>query len=183
MIFLPNKYERYAAALRNYIQNSISKKGLSDEKRLKFRKIYEFEAVFLNCECVPCDIKLLSSKLLFCAYLNLSEKGSTFDFSIEINGNYIINAKLYSVLLLNLSLISSEINIFNFNGKLAIKSRLNGKINSIFIKALNGNFYYELKTKTLLIIIEAARTQKKSAEIKREWDIFDPFSPINLYLF
>ena len=40
LIFLPNKYERYTAALRNYIHRIQLTKGITDELILKFRKIH-----------------------------------------------------------------------------------------------------------------------------------------------
>ncbi len=182
MIFLPNKYERYTSSLRNYIQKLYNINGSSQKLLLNFKKIYEFEALFLNNEKLPCDIKQLSSRILFASFTKQIDKNKNLEFSINTKENYILNIKVFSIILLRLARVSEKIDIFNSNGYILIKSKTDCQIQTKFLKAINAFSLYEHNCKTLLIIINAEKTAKKSIDIKEEWDIFNPFSPINLYL-
>ena len=181
MIFLPNKYERYTAALRNYIQRLALTKGITDELILKFRKIYEFETVFLYHDKLPCDLKLLCSKILISAYSKLLDKNVHLDFSINLTENYILNVRLFTVFLLKVLENSTEIKIYENLGFIILKSKSKPKIKPIFLKQLKAFSFYESKTETTLIVIKAEKTSKTSVDTKREWDFSNPFSPVNLY--
>ncbi len=182
MIFLPNKYERYAAALRNHLQNLYIKDGKSEELMLKLQKIYEFEVLNFEKEPIPCDVKLLSSRLLITVYSRLLENNICLDFKIKIKDNFLLNFKLYTIVILKLAKHSKYISISNLGGNIIIKCKTEFIINKRYFKSLNSYHFYERKSKTLLVVIKAEKTSKKSVDIKGEWDVINPFSPINLIL-
>lgn len=182
MIFLPNKYERYIAALRNYLHNLNNKKNNDKNIALRFKKIYEFEALFLNIDKLPCDVKLLSSKVLIHIYSKLIYKNINLDFTVKIKKNYILNIKLFTIVLTMLAVNSKYIKVCESESKIIIKCKTNTKLKNKYLKGLNAYSFYDIRKNILLIVINAQITNKKSVEIKEEWDILNPFSPINLIL-
>ncbi len=181
-MFLPNKTERFTAALRNYIQNLISKNGLSKKYIDRMKKIIIFEAVNSEKETVPCDVKLLANRLFIIIYSRLLDENKSLNFSVKISERYIINTKLFTILLIVLALNSKEIIIEELFGNLIVKCKTDIKIKPKLLKALNSSVLYEKKSEFLMLIIKAEKTAKPSVDIKREWDISNPFSPINLFL-
>lgn len=181
-MFLPNKYEHFAAALRNYIQNSILEKGLSIKHLIQLKKIFEFESVFLYNEKLPCDVNTYVSKLLVTIYSKLLEKNIHLNFIINIKYNYIINTKLFLCLILNVVSVSNNIKIYDLSGHIIIKAEAENKLNQTIVNAIGAKLFYERKTKTFLIAVKAQSTSKLPINTKNEWDLTDPLSPINLYL-
>ena len=109
------------------------------------------------------------------------ERNKQLDFKIKIKDNFMLNIKLFTVVLLKLAFHSKNITISNMGGNILIRCKTDYKFDKKYTKALNFYHFYEHKSKTLLVIIKAEITAKKSVEIKGEWDISDPFSPINLF--
>ncbi len=182
-MFLPNKYEHFAAALRNYVQNSILTEGLELKHLIQLKKIFEFESVFLYNEKLPCDVNQYVSKLLITVYSKLLEKNIHLNFTVNIKNNYIINKKLFLCLMLNVVSVSNNIKIYELHGNIAIKAKAENKLNQIIVNSIGAKMFYERKTNTFLIAFDAQPTAKLPLNNNNnEWDISDPFSPINLYL-
>ena len=70
MIFLPNKFERFLAALRITVQNDILKNGITKNNLKSLEKINIAEALFYKDFKEPVDIEKLSFSL-FCSSLPL----------------------------------------------------------------------------------------------------------------
>ena len=183
MIFLPNKYERYIAALRNHLQKLYFKTGNNKSLISKLKKVYEFEILNFEKNVFPCDIKLLASKLLVSAYSHKLRNNKSFDFEIKTKDNFMLKIKPFTIILLKLAKHSKNITISNLGGNIILKSKTEYKLSKKYLNVLNSFQLYEHKNKTLLVIIKAEITTKRSVDMKREWDILDPFSPVNLYIF
>lgn len=181
-MFLPNKYERYCAAMRNYLQNAILKYGVTEKKKENLKKIIIFERVNFENELSPCDIKLLSSKLFILIYTKTIDKKQPFDFSVKIKENYFIDPYLFSIVLIKIALNSKKIIIDEILGNIVIKSNANLKIHQKLLKKLNAICFFEIKKGNLILVINAEKTSKSSVDMKKEWDISNPFSIFNIFL-
>ncbi len=183
MIFLPNKLERYTAALRNSIQFLILKNGIKASYIKNISKIYTCEALFSYKEKIPVNIYKYCNKLLLSAHTKLLSYNKKLAFKITAKGNYLLNKKLLTVLLLTICQNGNNIEVFTFKGLLVLSAEIDNisRIKKV-ISALNGLFFYERKGRKLYILIKANLTDKKEFETKREWAICDPLSPVNIFL-
>lgn len=183
MIFLPNNFERYTAALRNYIHISSLKHGILPKHIKSMKKIYETEALFSCNEKMPVNINLFANTLFLAAYAKLLKNNCSFRFSVFSDSNFMLNEKLFEVLLLNLCRTTRKISVTCSKNKIIIKSDNIPKLHHKILKALDAVYFFDVKTKNLIISITAEATDKKALQIKREWDILNPFSTINTFLF
>lgn len=182
MIYLPNKFERYTAALRNTIQLSVINSGLKPRHIKMLIKIYEAEAKFSYEEKMPIDIGEFSHKLLLAAHLLLLNKNRNTYFKVNIKGIFYINKKLFTALLLNICKSSDTVFVYYLNGRIIVKCKTAVKLNFAITKFLNAVSLFETKSQTQIIFIKADKTDKKGCNTEKEWDILNPFSPVNIYL-
>lgn len=186
MIFLPNNFERYTAALRNLIQLFIIKNGIKPKYLDALRKIYQSEALLSRDNEIPTDICNFLSQLLTSVYIKKSESGLPFYFKINIRGNYLLSLKPYTALILSICRAADNIEIFKINGKLAIKAVTpNTKHSHRLAKKLDGCVYFERVTNTALTVLPLIATDKKAALCKPnevEEYLLNPFSAVNIYL-
>lgn len=178
MIILPNSFERYIAALRIYVSASILKHGLLKKHLKALRAIYIAEAFLESGISQSVDLKKLCLNLLGA----VSAINTDFTYKCDTHGNYLINKRLITILLLKLSQNSRKIEINYINNKILITST--GQINNSLavIKTLEGCYYKDLKANKSLIAIPAFETAEKSVKIESEWqNIFDSFSPVNIF--
>lgn len=186
MIFLPNFFERYTAALRKTVHISILKYGPKLKHFDNLRKIFIAEACYLAREEIPLNIGDFSSRILVSCYIKKLDNNAPFEFSINLNRNFMVNPKLFAALLLTLCKSSKSIWITTFNGKVILKSENNHSeypyILKRLVKALNGRLLYEIKTQKIMIILPFSATQKKPEEfIPCYHNLCDPFSAINIF--
>lgn len=183
MIFLPNKFERFLSALRVTVQNRILEKGITKKSIENLEKISLAEAIYYKDFKEPVDIFDFSLPLLISAFtVSLNERKIIFD--ITATGNYILNPKLFEILILSLCKTASKIKIETIRQKIIIKAntKKNKTIQKI-INALNGICFYEDRKTTLFIALPFEKTDKKAIKIKREWEYLnDPFSLVNIFL-
>jgi len=181
LIFLPNKFERYTAALRNTMQKRILKQGITTKNLMLLQKIHRAEA-FITDVKNPCNLKSYCSTVLSFVYIRKTELNQKFEFSISVLGNYIINKKLFLSLILTLASKSESLAIKTYKNYICIKSS-HQKISETLslIKKLDGIYFLELKTNQLNILIPAVKTEKE--EIKKDQESFlGPLSVINFYI-
>lgn len=184
MIFLPNKYERFCAAIRNRIQNHNISLPISLKNREILRKIYFAEAILKETEIMPIDIKKFSENLLGAMQILKIEKEEKFTFKITAEGNYLLDKKCLEILLILLSQNNTHISIYEYNSKLVIKTNLhrNPQIN-ILLQKLNACSFYEYKTEKLITVISAHKTPKRSIPFPYESEILsNPFSAVNIFI-
>lgn len=180
MIFLPNKLERYTAALRIAVGKMIEKNGYSAKNYRMLKIIHRTEAMLLS-EILPCDIQNLSSSLLWNVYL---KKERNFSYSVLVNHNFLINKKLFISLILSLCANSKIIYIGEFKNKILIcvKCKKTSEIIPL-IKRLEALCFYEIKSGSLNILISAKATEKTDLFKKRDQEIFTgPMSCVNFYI-
>ncbi len=179
MIFYPNKFERYTASLRLRYMNFIVKRGIKERYLRAIRKIYEFEALFFEEVPLPFDLEKLSNAILIASLFV-----KRIDFNIDIKSNFILDKKIFSVLLLNICSNSTKISIFEKKNKIIItfNSIADKKINKA-VKRLKGYILREVKQNITLCVLNLPSTQKKTEEIETAFNLFrNPLSVIHLYL-
>ncbi len=176
MIVLPNSFEKYLYNLRIYTSFSILKHGILPRHIENLKKIYLAEAYLFKNHTHPIDLRLLSFNLLCCV-----KTVKKFDFQLNINNTVLINARLYTALLLTLAkntpFLKIEINNgIIFSGK--------GKIENIrkIIAYLHGCSFFDIKTMDYLIYIPCLKTNLSPIPTVSQWELlFDKFSVFNLF--
>ncbi len=178
MIVLPSSFERYLAALRNFVSLSVFKYGLTPRHLKNLKKIYKAEAFYHKSEVYSLDINEFCKNLLRA----VSAFREDLKFSITADGNLLVNQKLLTHLILTICCFSDYLKITEKDGFLLIL--FYGKSEKIlrFINAMSGTIFYEQKTEASLIVIPASKTSQSSVPILSEWDfLFDSFSAVNVY--
>ena len=182
MIFLPNKFERYIAALRNTIQISALKHGIGERQKSALKKIYIAESV-LTPYLQPIDLKEYISNLILGVYTRLLSQNRQINPIIKVEGIFLINKKLFDCLILNICSVSDKIKIYTLKEKIIIRCNANVKSLELMIRNINGSYLYELKSNSSIIVISAQRTEKTPNQTEREWEyIENPFSSVNIFL-
>ncbi|MBR4099699.1 MAG: hypothetical protein IKK55_01775 [Clostridia bacterium] len=178
MIVLPNSFERYLASLRIFVSLSILKHGLQAKHLEKLQKIHLAEAFFDKNSLQSVDIYRLIQNLLYA----ISSIKCDFNFSCNAVGNFFINKKLFTILLLKLCEFSDNISLNSQGNYIIIK--FHGKSTGVFpiISALKGFSFYETKSNISLIIIPTSKAEAQSVYIESEWEyLFDKFSIVNIF--
>lgn len=181
MIFLPNKFEKFCAALRNYTQIGILKNGMEKKYLKRLRKIHYAEAVFLSTE-KPVEVALLSRILLSYCHIKRLRKNEVFHFLVLGNFKFILKERPYSALLLILSREVDFIKIVLKKSGISIFCNSLPKETFKLIKTLGGIYLYEKKTKTAGIFIPAVLTDKEILDNSYYQNLKDELCPVNLYL-
>lgn len=184
MIFLPNKFEKYTAALRNLMQKFIIKNGIKPNYLENLRKIYEAETILVNRTLIPGNISDYLYKLLTAVLLKKSANDKPFYFNINIDGNYFYDKKVLSALILNICRQTEYLSINNFRGNIALKAEIvsTEKI-KLLTKKADGIMFNEINTHTSLIILKLDYTEKTASDFEDLYSLFhNPLSPVNFYL-
>ena len=184
LIYLPNKFDFYAAALRNYTQRLIFKNATNKKLYENLRKIYIAEAILGNENEAPVNLSEYLTELLSAVKYLKKEKGIYFNYKISLQSNFLINIKLFTALILNLCKITESISVFEKQGKIIINTKTYiKKENNSLIKRLKGAVYYEVKTGTSLIVLSFTATDKSDFCINSAYDfLLDTFSPPNIFI-
>ncbi len=181
MIFLPNKFEKFCAALRNHTQNCILKNGIQKKHLQRLRKIHYAEAIFSRSE-KPVIIAELSRFLVCACHIKRLENDEFLHFLILGDSRFIINEKAYTSLLLCLCQEASFIKIVLKKCGISIFCNSLPDCTLKLIKALNGICLYEKKKKTAGIFIPAVLTDKKVCDNLYYHSLRDELSIVNIYL-
>ncbi len=184
MINLPNKFERYTAALRNYLQIKSIKSGF-DKKYIKnLKKIYIAESILCPDDELPINMNIYLYKLLTAVHIAKTEKNIPFQFKLSISGTFILKTKIFTALLLTLINFSFiEISYHKGYIKITVPNKISNKTHYL-IKRLKGNCFFEIKQRKTLIIIPAVSTDKKPVKTEESVEnyILNPFSPVNIFI-
>ena len=178
MIFLPNFFDIYTAKLRFTVQKFINKNGNKQKYINMLKKINLAEAIYHKDELEPINIK---SEIF--TLINEPSMHKAFSVIVDINGNFLLNKKLFIILILSLLSRSGKIEIFDFLGQIVIVSK--SKTNSVkkLITSLNGYYFFEKSTNNLILVINAYRTEKEAIKTNKDWlNSSNPYSLINLFL-
>ncbi len=183
MIFLPNIFERYTAALRNFIHFSAMKKGVNRHHMRLLKKIYQAEALYNYNEILPIDIYRYSVSVLDSALI-LSSRHKNYYYDIDFTGSFLINKRLYTALLLLLFSKNISFKAYTCQNRLII--RTDTAIPKRFKKiifAMNGLILTSTLSKNQIIMLSASRTSKKPIYTESEFELLaNPFSPIHIFL-
>lgn len=177
MTFLPNSRERYITALRITTSLLILKNGINKKYLKNLCKIYTAEAYLSQSAKLPLDIENFGLNL-FSAVCAVKQK--PLCFSVNANGNYLINKNILTVLLLTLSQKCREIHIKTAENMIIIDFKGNLKKCILPLKKLNGYFF--LTGQNGKFIIPAQKTKENSVPFYKTLEYFyDRFSPLNLF--
>ncbi len=182
MTVLPNFFERYTASLRNLTSLYILKKGLNKKHLENLCKIYTAEGYYSKNSTVPLDIENYCLNL-FCAVSVIKfKRNQKFKFNINLKENFLINQKLFTVLILTLCNDCRSIEINSENNFIQINFKGEYKKSLKALAALKGFYFYSIKTSRGKIIIPAKETAEKSIQFAGLLEnIYDRFSPVNLF--
>lgn len=178
MIYYPNKLEMYANSLRLIYQKLILKDSIKPKYLDKLRKIYEFEAT-ISDNVSPIDLEEFCSEL-FTAVIFYKR----FNYKLHIKGNYLVNQKVLTCILLNIAKESEFIKIYIFREKIVIKSTFRPmKTVEKLVRKIGGIMFKSVNTKTFYIQLNLEKTEKKTTDFNTAfYHCIDPLSPVNLYL-
>ena len=178
MIYYPNKLEMYANFLRLIYQKLILKDSIKPKYLDKLRKIYEFESI-ISDNISPLDLEGFCSEL-FTAVIFYKP----FNYNLLIKGNYLVNQKVLTCILLNVAKESKFIKIYIYKEKIIIKSKFtSNKMVEILVKKIGGIMLKSVNTETVYIQLNFEKTQKKTTDFHTAfYHCIDPLSPVNLYL-
>lgn len=178
LIVLPNSFERYLASLRIFVSLSILKHGLQAKHLEKLQKIHLAEAFFDKNSLQSVDIFRLSQNLLNA----VRSINCNLNFSCAKAGNFYINKKLFTILLLKLCEFSDNISLNSQENYIQMKFSGKNQNISPILNALKGFYIYESKSNLSLVIIPATKTHQESVYIESEWEyLFDKFSIVNIF--
>lgn len=185
MIYLPNKFERYIASLRIYIQASIIKFGIKPKHIKQLKKIYIAEALVYSEFSIPVNLKYYLWNILTAVAFKKSQTYLPFNFDIKINKNYIVDIKPLTTLILSLASSTDKIYINEKNGYIVINVKTDlKKHNRKIIEKLNGCVLYEIKEKISLVLIPLTATNKQVLcnNFEMEDFILNPLSQMNVFI-
>ena len=183
-MFLPNKTERYLAALRETTSRFINKNGIKPKYLKMLKIIYETEAVLTEQNEKPIDISAAVHSLFTAVYLKKAAKTQKFEFSVNADGNYILDKKIFTVILLKICSLTEFIELFTSCGKIAVRfyGRAEKSTNRLLEK-INATSLYECNTNCTVIVFNFTKTAKKTADFEGFYGhLENPFSAVNLYL-
>ncbi len=184
MIFLPNKYERFCAAVRNRIQNRNISLPISPKNIEILRKIYYAEAILKEKENVPIEINEYAKNILGAVQILKIEKEKPFTFKIVTKDRYLLDKKTLEILLILLSRNSTHISIYEYKSNLVIKADTlpDLKFQKLLLK-MKANSVYEHKEGYIFALFSAEKTTKKSIKNAEEKEILcNPFSSANIFI-
>ena len=178
LIYYPNKLEMYANSLRLIYQKLILKDSIKPKYLDNLRKIYEFEAT-MSDSISPLNLEKFCSEL-FTAVIFYKH----FNYNIQIKGNYLVNQKVLTCILLNIARKSEFVKMYILREKIVIKSKFKpDKILKKLVGTLGGIMLKSLNTKTVYIQLNFEKTEKKTTGFHTAfYHCIDPLSPVNLYL-
>ena len=177
MLYYPNKLEKYANSLRLIYQKLILKESFNPKHLSNLRKIYEFEATITDNVC-PVDLEKFCIEL-FTAVIFYKK----FNYNLQIKGNYLLNPKILTCILLSIAKETDYIKIYTLKEKIVIKSKITNKIIEKLIKKMGGIMLKSLNTKMFYIQLNFEKTQKRTTDFNTAfYHCIDPLSPVNLYL-
>ena len=176
MIFLPNFFDKYTAFLRLAVENLIHKRGFCIKYAQMLKKINLSEAIFYKDETEPINIE---GELL--RITNIISK--PYSIILNVSGNYLINKKLFYILILKILSGSSWLKFSTINGKVVLKTNYcNAEIFKI-IRALRGYYFFETSSHNLILVFSAEKTEKAVMNTNKDWlNLANPYSLINLFL-
>lgn len=182
MTVLPNSFERYTFALRILTSLSILKHGLTQKHLRNLSKIYTAESFYRKDFTEATNIQKFSLNLLFAVAVIKFKQNKTFEFEVDVNKNFLINKNIFTVLILNLCKECEKIYISAKQNQITVSFKGNYKKSLSALKKLKGFYFYSLKTGDGKIVIPAQETSQNSSNPINEWgNIFDRFSPVNLF--
>ena len=179
LIYYPNKFEIYTSSLRLVYQKLILKNGIKQKYLKSLRKIDEFEGVIFQNEPIPINVEDFCGELLTAVFLK-----KDFDYNINVSGNYILDKKIFTMLILSICVKTDFLTIFNFNQNIVLKGKFkcSSKILRLTEK-LGGNVFSEVKTGTTFIRFDFPLTQKNTEDFEKAYYLLqNPLSKVNLYL-
>ena len=163
------------------MQTLIIKNGYKAKYLKNLMKIHRAEALLSNAT-EPINIKEFTDEILKAVFIKKTENEQSFGFRVSATGNFLINKKLYTSLLLSLCHETDRIKVDLLNEKILITASV-GSFDLNLIKAIGATHFYERKTKQLYILITAPKTNKTPTETEKDWEyILNPLSIVNIYL-
>ncbi len=179
MINFPKKYHKVPYYLRNSYQKLILKYGIKPKYLNTLKKILRIEAYISGIFPVPVNIENYCSQLFTAIFLK-----KDFDYFINTKGNFSVDKKLFTTLLLEISQWCDYLEITVINSCLVLKG--NFKITmpiKILTHRLGGVIFGDLKREIYYLKFNFPATQKENGDIEKAYSMLqNPLSAVNIYL-
>lgn len=184
MIFLPNKFERYTAALRAAIHNSAAKHGKTDKQLSALRKIYIAEAAYFKNEKRPVNSRELCSVLLKAVYIKKLERDEYFEFELKPVRNCLINPKFIIAVLLTVCRYSESVRVVDFDGNIKIEYKSDSSdIIAKELKHFGVTAVSVVGSRTGAVLLFCDITAKPTEHYFADFsELTAPFSPIDIFI-
>ncbi len=178
MIYFPKNYCRITASFRQLYQNLILKKGIKSNYLNSLKKINLIEAYSLDAFPQPLNVEAYFYELFTAIFLK-----KKFDYFINIKGNYLIDKKILTLLLLEISGKTDYLELKSFKESLVIKGNfIPTKATMLLTKKLKGIIFKELKENICCIKLNFPKTKKESEDFETAFFLLqNPLSVVNLY--
>lgn len=186
MIFSPKPIERYIAALRSTVQGSVLKNGIKRHNRQRLKKIIAVEALTLRRELDSVNITGFADSLLGAAQIVAMQKGKGFKVRLSGNGNYKVNRRLLTALMLELVYCNANaIGIESGAPRTVIRAAGLSDTGMVLklARAMGGGYMLEKQSGNIIIRIPTPKTEIIPEKTENEWYyLLDEFSPVNIWL-
>lgn len=145
------------------------------------KKIYKAEAK-LEEGTVPVNLCDFATRLLTGVYIKRIEQNKNFKFNVKSDGNYFLNIKAFTVLLLEASEKSESIFVEGKRGKVIITAESFSIHSNLELFSILKAYYFKEGNKKIKIILPTDATGKTEVLFKSIWDYIEqPFSEINMW--
>ncbi len=178
MIYYPKKYELYANSMRCLYHKLILQKGPKPNLLISLRKIYEFECKY-SATLLPTNLYEFCNELLTAASFRRK-----FIFQLKVHGNYLLNQKIFTAILLNICQNADFVEIEISNKTAIIKTnckktkqikRLVFLMGGVILNVVNNDFLH--------IFLTLKKTKKETVDSQDAYELsVNPLSIINCYL-
>ncbi len=165
-------------ALRLLYQKFILKNGIKPAYLISLKKINRIECFYNKTSPCPLDVEHFCYELFTAIFLK-----KKFDYFINITGNYLIDKKIFTILILEICETANYLEIKDFNGGFIISGNFKTNKNINFLtKKLKGAAFKDISKNINYIKFNFSKTQKKSGDFETAYALLqNPLSLVNLY--
>ena len=188
MQYLPKRNEIYLSALRKFIASSVDRHGLDGKSLGMLYRVRRAELKLHKVYLQSVDFRNLTDSVMYAAFLVSLKHGRLLVYTLKSNAEIMIDPKLYTAFLSELcSSGKSRVNVINIvltNGEIIINAEEIVDISKIllYIKKLNGVYYYSKDLKKLLLRIPVTAASVPPERVYSAWEFTDPFSDVSIFL-
>ena len=187
MQFSPKKQELYLSYLRNHLQKSIQKGGITQKRLCKIKKIELFSIISKKPVEAPLDLFLFCNVILYSLQALVFLKNKSFRINIEGNGIFLCCKKTLCAILCQTAILACNDGFINVELlRSGMKICYTGSTPDCTLKKLinklNGTILCVKDRNLFLIFIPLRLCDEKSEKITGAVSLLtDPLSEIKIF--